>query len=62
MPSLIPQRCIRIDDELYLKVRAIAKNQERSFNQQTIFILKKFVSDYEAEYGEIKVDTDVLYE
>jgi hypothetical protein len=62
MPSLIPMRGLRLDDELYLKLKAIAKIENRSYNQQAVYILKAFVSDYEAAHGVIEVDTDALYE
>ena len=62
MPSLIPARVIRMPDTLYLKLKSIAKKERRSYNQQTVLVLEKFVRDYEAEHGVIEVNTDELYE
>lgn len=62
MPSNIPLRGVRMEDELYLKLRRIAEMENRSFNQEAVFILKQYVSRYEKENGEIAVDTDQLYE
>lgn len=62
MPSNVPMRGLRLPDELYLKLRTIAERETRSYNQQAMFILKKFVEEYEAENGEITVDVDKLYE
>ena len=62
MPSAVPLRGVRMDDELYLKLRHIAEQETRSFNQQAVFVLRKFVEKYEQENGPIIVDTDSLYE
>lgn len=60
MPSNIPMRGLRMPDELYLKLKAIAERENRSYNQEAVFILKKYVTDYENEHGTIVVDTDEL--
>lgn len=62
MPSNIPLRGVRMEDELYLKLRRIAEMENRSFNQEAVFILRQYVIRYEKENGEIVVDTDQLYE
>lgn len=61
MPSLIPLRGVRMPDELYLKLKQIAKNENRSFNQQAVYIFQRFVADYEKEHGTISVSPDDLY-
>lgn len=61
MPSNIPLRGVRMDDDLYLKLRYIAQKEERSYNQEAVFILRQYVTKYEQEHGEITVDTDELY-
>ena len=62
MPSAVPLRGIRMPDELYLKLRLIAKLQKRSFNQQAVFIFEEFVDDYEKQYGHLSVNTSDLYQ
>jgi len=62
MPSNIPMRGLRMPDELYLKLRAIAKAENRSYNQEAVYILQKFVEEYERQNGIINVDTDELYQ
>lgn len=62
MPSAIPLRGIRMPDELYLKLRLIAKLQKRSFNQQAVFIFEEFVDDYEKQHGHLSVNTSDLYQ
>ena len=61
MPSLIPARGIRMPDELYLKLKRMAANEQRSLNRQVVFILEDYVRYYESEYGIIEVNTDELY-
>lgn len=62
MPSQKPNRPCRIDDELYLKMKFLAKLENRSFNNFVENLFIQTVAAYEAEHGEIKVDTDALYE
>lgn len=62
MPSAVPMRGLRIDDELYLKLKVIAKKKNRSFNKQAVYVLSQFVEQYEKKYGEIVVQVDDLYE
>lgn len=60
--NLLPQRGLRIDDELYLKLKYLAAKDSRSFNNYVTVVLQQFISGYETENGEIIVDTDELYE
>lgn len=62
MPLAVPMRGLRMDDELYLKLREIAGRENRSYNQQAVHVLSKFVEEYERENGEIPVNPDDLYE
>lgn len=38
---------IRVPEEIWEKVREISEQEERSMNAQIVYILKKFVEDYE---------------
>ena len=63
MPSSnLPARGLRMPDDLYLKLKYIAKEETRSYNEQAVHILKQYVKNYEEEHGEIIVNTDDLYE
>lgn len=62
MPSNVPMRGLRMADELYLKLKAIAKLENRSYNQEAVYILQKFVEEYEKTHGTIDVNTDDLYQ
>lgn len=62
MPSSVPMRGLRMPDELYLKLKYIAKSEHRSYNQQAVYILQQFVSQYEDQNGPISVETDDLYQ
>lgn len=61
MPSLLPLRGVRMEDDLYLKLRHIAKENNRSYNQEAVYVLRQYVERYEREHGVIPVDTDDLY-
>ena len=62
MPSNVPMRGLRMTDELYLKLKAIAKIENRSYNQEAVYILQRFVAEYEEMHGIIDVNTDDLYQ
>ena len=55
-------RGVRIDDETYLKLQALAKKDERSTNSLILVTLRKFIADYEAQNGVIEVDVNTIYE
>lgn len=61
MPSAIPLRGVRMNDELYLKLKYIAKIENRSYNQEAVHILQKYVTEYEEQNGVITVSTEDLY-
>ena len=62
MASNKPLRPIRMDDELYLKIKYISHKENRSYNQQAVYILKEFVTAYEEQHGVIPVDPEALYQ
>lgn len=37
------------------KITYIAKDNNRSMNQEIIFLIKKHVEEYESEHGEIQI-------
>lgn len=55
MPSAIPQRGVRLEDELYDKACYIAKLENRSFNQQVVYIIRRFIDEYESQHGKIVI-------
>lgn len=62
MPSAVPMRGLRMPDDLYLKLRFLAEKDNRSYNQEAVYILKSYVEQYEKEHGIIDVDVDALYQ
>ena len=62
MPSTVPMRGLRMPDDLYLKLKEIAKRENRSYNQEAVHILQKFVCEYETANGVISVSPDDLYQ
>ena len=61
MPTDVSMRGVRMPDELYLKLKSIAQQEGRSYNQQAVYILKKFVENYEKEHGKITADTTAYW-
>lgn len=53
MPSDLPRLTVRMEKELINKVNILAKKEARSTNQQIIYILKKYLEQYERENGHI---------
>ncbi len=53
MPSDLPRLTVRMEKELIDKVNILAKKETRSTNQQIIYILKKYIEQYERENGRI---------
>ncbi len=41
------QFTLRINEDLYKKLCAIASDKERSINSQIIYIIKKYIEEYE---------------
>lgn len=55
-------RPCRIEDELYLKLKFLAQQENRSFNNYIENLFIEVVKLYEQQHGEIKVNSDDLYE
>lgn len=53
MPSNLPRLTVRMEQELIDKINEIAKKENRSANQQVTYIMKKYIEQYEKEYGRI---------
>ena len=53
MPSDLPRLTVRMEKELIDKVNILAKKESRSTNQQIVYILKKYVEQYEQYNGRI---------
>lgn len=51
-------RSCRLADDLYLKAKYIADEENRSFNNWLESVLQKVVKEYEAVHGVISVNTD----
>jgi len=47
---------IEIDKELHYKLHYIAKYEGRSGNGQILYLLRQYISQFEKENGEIKVE------
>lgn len=56
MPSQLPKIVARTDKKTIDKMKYIAKKNERSVSQETVFLIKKEIERYEKENGEIIID------
>ena len=56
MPSQLPKIVARTDQKTIDKFKKIAKENERSISQEMIYLVKKEISKYEKENGEIIIE------
>ena len=49
---------IEVDPELHYKLRYIAKYDGRSMNGQILYLIRKYIKEFEASDGEIIVPED----
>jgi predicted DNA-binding protein len=47
------QTGIRLDESLYGKLKTIAKREGRTLNNLNEYILRRFITDYEAKHGPV---------
>ena len=62
MPTDRIQTGIRFDPVLLYKITYIAKQNKRSLNAQLEFLAQECVRHYEADFGVIPIDDELLYE
>lgn len=55
MPSQRPKIVTYTDDKTIKKMRIIAEDSNRSVSQEVGFLIKKRISQYEKENGEIEI-------
>ena len=57
--NLVKQTGFRFTDEsIIAKLDVIAKANKRNRNQQTEWVLDKYIREYEAEHGKIELDEE----
>lgn len=47
------QYIMRIDEDIFKKLKQLSKNESRSINKQIEFIIKDYITNYEKENGVI---------
>lgn len=57
MPSYKPRITVYTDEITNLKLAYIAKSENRSSSNYTEYLIKKKIIEYEAQYGEIEINT-----
>ena len=58
MASIKIQTGLRLSEETYEKLKQISQLEGRSLNNLIEFVLQRFISDYEAENGAIRLPDD----
>lgn len=49
---------LRIDDELHFKLKYIANSESRSINREIIYLIRKYISEYEKANGTIEIEDE----
>ena len=52
------QTGLRLDEQLYEKIREVAVKEKRSLNNLIEYVLQKYVQEYEQQNGVILVSSD----
>ena len=60
MAVIKPQFSLRLDIEVHLKIKKIAEKESRSMTNMIEYILKREISSYEAQNGEIVLTEEDL--
>lgn len=53
MSSNLPRLTVRMEQDLVNKINKIADQENRSTNQEIVYILKQYIEQYEKEHGHI---------
>lgn len=53
------QTGLRINEQLYEKVKVLAEIEQRSLNNLMEYAVKKFIDDFEAKNGPIQIPDEV---
>jgi len=48
----------RIDETLYNKVKTLAADEGRTANNMIVYIVQRFIADYEAKHGPVPENED----
>ena len=49
---------LRLEKKLTQKIKCLSKENNRSYNKEIEWILRKYVDNYELEYGEINISEE----
>lgn len=58
MPSKLPRFTIRTEQEVLDKINYIASQNERSSNNEIVYLIKQHIKEYETEHGKLIVGED----
>ena len=54
MPSDLPRMTVRATQEVFDKMKIIADSNERSLNQEIVFLMKRHIEEYESKHKELE--------
>ena len=54
MPSKLPSYPVRASQEIFDKMKVIADSNERSLNQEIVYLMKRHIEEYEKTHKELK--------
>lgn len=54
MPSKLPSYPVRAKQEIFEKMKVIADSNERSLNQEIVYLMKRHIEEYEKTHKELQ--------
>lgn len=54
MPSKLPSYLVRAKQEIFDKMKIIADSNERSLNQEIVYLMKRHIEEYEKTHKELQ--------
>lgn len=56
MSEFITRITLRVDEELFNKIKVIATKEKRSANSQIEVAIENYINNYEKQYGTIEIE------
>ena len=56
MPSKKPIIAVYTEKKTIEKMKILCKTENRSISQQTEYLIKRYINEYEKEHGEINIE------
>lgn len=59
MSSNLPRLTVRMNQDLIDKINKISEQEKRSTNQQIVYVIEKYIQQYEKEHGKINTELSI---